>query len=127
MAQILPIILNDGTANVTYSPYEIDSSGVARLRTAAETVIGASELTVSGRTATANRRVTVKLQIPVVQTETVNGISVPKVVRVAIAKCELSLPITSSTAERTSLRKQIAGALDNVLVGAVIDNNENLY
>lgn len=127
MAQILPIILNDGTADVTYSPYEVDASGVARLRTASDTVIGTSELSVSGRTATANRRVVVKLQIPTVQNEIVNGITIPKVVRMEIGKIELSLPITSTKAERTSIRNQLADALKNVLVAAVIDNNENLY
>ena len=127
MAQILPIILNDGTANVTYSPYEIDAAGVARLRTVSDTVIGASELSVSGRTATANRRVVVKLQIPTVQNEVVNGISIPKVVRVEIGKVELSLPITSTKAERKAIRLQLAGSLTNVLIAAVIDENENLY
>lgn len=127
MAQILPIVLNDGTADVTYSPFSVDNSGVARLRTAADTVIGASELSVSGRTATTNRRVTVKLQIPVLQNETVNGITTPRVVRMAIAKCELSLPVTSTGAERLAIRNQISGALANTLVAAVIDNNENLY
>lgn len=127
MAQLSQIVLNNGTANVTFVPYEIDANSVARLRTAAPTSIEALELSVQGRDAVANRRVTVKITVPTVQTETVNGISVPKVVRKQIGSMELSLPKTSLTADRVVLRSLLASALQNALIAAVIDNNESLY
>lgn len=127
MAQLSPIVLNDGTADVTFVPYEIDSNNVARLRTASETAIGAFELSVQGRDAVTNRRVTVKVSVPTVQTETVNGIATPKVVRKQIASVELSLPKTSLTADRVVIRSLIASALKDALIAAVIDSNESLY
>lgn len=127
MAQLTPIVLNDGTADVTFLPHEITSQNVARLRTNAETVIGAEELSVQARDAVNNRRVTVKVTLPVVQNEVINGITTPKVVRQQIATVELSLPKTSIKGDRKRARSLIASALSNALIAAVIDSNESLY
>lgn len=127
MAQLTSIVLNDGTADVTFLPHEITSQNVARLRTNAETVIGAEELSVQARDAVNNRRVTVKVTLPVVQNEVINGITTPKVVRQQIATVELSLPKTSIKGDRTRARNLIASALSNALIAAVIDSNESLY
>lgn len=127
MAQLTSIVLNDGTANVTFLPHEITSQNVARLRTTAETVIGAEELSVQARDAVSNRRVTLKVTLPVVQNEVINGITTPKVVRQQIATVELSLPKTSIKADRIRTRNLIASALSNALIAAVIDSNESLY
>lgn len=127
MAQLTSIVLNDGTADVTFLPHEITSQNVARLRTNAETVIGAEELSVQARDAVNNRRVTVKVTLPVVQNEVINGITTPKVVRQQIATVELSLPKTSIKGDRTRARNLIANALSNALIAAVIDSNESLY
>lgn len=127
MAQLTSIVLNDGTADVTFLPHEITSQNVARLRTNADTVIGAEELSVQGRDAVNNRRVTVKVTLPVVQNEVINGITTPKVVRQQIATVELSLPKTSVKGDRTRARNLIASALSNALIAAVIDSNESLY
>lgn len=127
MAQLASIVLNDGTADVTFLPHEITSQNVARLRTNAETVIGAEELSVQARDAVNNRRVTVKVTLPVVQNEVINGIATPKVVRQQIATVELSLPKTSIKGDRKRARSLIASALSNALIAAVIDSNESLY
>ena len=127
MAQLTPIVLNDGTADVTFLPHEITSQNVARLRTNAETVIGTEELSVQARDAVSNRRVTVKVTLPVVQNEVINGITTPKVVRQQIATVELSLPKTSIKSDRKRARNLIANALSNALIAAVIDSNESLY
>ena len=127
MAQLSPIVLNDGTADVTFLPQEITSQNVARLRTNAESVIGTEELSVQARDAVSNRRVTVKVTLPVVQNEVINGITTPKVVRQQIATVELSLPKTSLKSDRKRARNLIANALSNALIAAVIDSNESLY
>lgn len=127
MAQLTSIVLNDGTADVTFLPHEITSQNVARLRTNAETVIGTEELSVQARDAVSNRRVTVKVTLPVVQNEVINGITTPKVVRQQIATVELSLPKTSLKSDRKRARSLIASALSNALIAAVIDSNESLY
>lgn len=127
MAQLTSIVLNDGTADVTFLPHEITSQNVARLRTNAETVIGTEELSVQARDAVSNRRVTVKVTLPVVQNEVINGITTPKVVRQQIATVELSLPKTSLKNDRKRARSLIASALSNALIAAVIDSNESLY
>ena len=127
MAQLAPIVLNDGKSDITFVPYEIDSNGVARLRSASDSAIGSNELSVQGRDALTNRRVTVKITVPTVQTEVVNGISTPKVVRKQIGTIELSLAKTTSLAERKALRSLLAASLSNPLIAAVIDSNESMY
>lgn len=127
MAQLAPIVLNDGTNDVTFQPYDIDSTGKALFRTSAESVIAGLELSVWARDAKTNRRVTMALTVPVVQTEIVNGISTPKVVRRAFATVELISSKSSLTTEREAVLTLGANMLQNALIASVVKNNESLY
>ena len=127
MAQLSNIVINDGTADVTYVPYQIDSGNVARLRTNTDLAIASSELSINPRNGASNRNVTLKLTLPTVVNETINGVVTPRVVRTRTLSVDLSLPKTTTAVERTAARVLLSNALKNVLVASVIDNNDGLY
>jgi hypothetical protein len=67
------------------------------------------------------------LQIPVVVTETVNGVDNPVVARSARAKVELLLPAGSSGEERGILRSLLAAALTHATCVGLVDDLSNVY
>lgn len=127
MAQLSNIVINDGTADVTYVPYQIDSGNIARLRTNTDLAIASSELSVNARNGSTNRNVTLKITLPTVVSETVNGVVSPRVTRTRTVSVDLSLPKTTTSAERLAARVMLSNLLKNTLVASVIDNNDGLY
>lgn len=127
MAQLSNIVINDGTADVTYVPYQIDSGNIARLRTNTDLAIASSELSVNARNGSTNRNVTLKITLPTVVDETVNGVVSPRVTRTRTVSVDLSLPKTTTSAERLAARVMLSNLLKNTLVASVIDNNDGLY
>lgn len=127
MAQLSNIVINDGTADVTYVPYQIDSGNIARLRTNTDLAIASSELSVNARNGSTNRNVTLKITLPTVVNETVNGVVSPRVTRTRTVSVDLSLPKTTTSAERLAARVMLSNLLKNTLVASVIDNNDGLY
>jgi hypothetical protein len=91
--------------------------------------IGESQLSVSLRKTPENRLVRLKLLMPVVQTETVNGVSTPVVVRKNWADVEFTFNDSSDTAEREVLVGLMADALTSsqTMLDAVITDLEGLY
>lgn len=86
--------------------------------------VGEEKLTVSMRKSASKFRGKLTLTVPVVQTETVNGISIPVAVRTAYATLDVTFDETSSTQERTNLIGMLADSLGtsktlvhNTLVG----------
>jgi hypothetical protein len=67
------------------------------------------------------------LQLPVVVTETVNGVDNPIVARSARAKVELLLPADSSSEERSNLRSLIKEALGSAMCADLVDDLSNVY
>lgn len=127
MAQLSNIVINDGTKDVTYVPYQIDSGNIARLRTNTDLAIASSELSVNARNGSTNRNVTLKITLPTVVDETVNGVVSPRVTRTRTVSVDLSLPKTTTSAERLAARVMLSNLLKNTLVASVIDNNDGLY
>lgn len=127
MAQLSNIVINDGTKDVTYVPYQIDSGNIARLRTNTDLAIASSELSVNARNGSTNRNVTLKITLPTVVNETVNGVVSPRVTRTRTVSVDLSLPKTTTSAERLAARVMLSNLLKNTLVASVIDNNDGLY
>jgi hypothetical protein len=91
--------------------------------------IGDSVLSVSLRKTPENRKVRLKLQCPVVQTETINGVSTPKVVRSNWVDVVFTFNRASSTAEREVLIGQIADALtaSQTMLDGVVTDLQDLY
>jgi hypothetical protein len=67
------------------------------------------------------------LQVPVVVTETVNGVDNPIVARSARAKVELLLPAGSSSEERGIVRSLVAAAMTHATCEGLVDDLSNVY
>lgn len=91
--------------------------------------VGEKRLAVGMAKKTSRYRGVVKLALPVVQTETVNGISRPKVVRTAYANCEFVFDETSSEQERNDCVGMLASALasSKTLVNDAIVKVQGVY
>jgi hypothetical protein len=91
--------------------------------------IGEKRLRVSLRETPSNHKVRLRLEVPVVQTETVEGIDNPKIVRVGTADLVLTFAKTSSTAERNLVAGLMADLLQTTQteLDAIITGLENLY
>lgn len=127
MSQLVQITLNDGTSDLIFKPAGIDNTGVAALVHGDGIIVANKRLSISSRTTTDRRKGTIKLDLPVVVDETVNGISQPKQVRKAYMRADFDFSVLSTTAERVAARNLLMGALDNALANSVIDNNETIY
>lgn len=132
MPTMVPIVLTDSDANDhSFAPRGKDpQSGVATLVKSTGVPVGDERLTI-GRTRTPQGRekVSFKLTIPVVATETISGIDRPSVVRTAYADVTLSFDGTSTTDERADMRVMVADLLGNseAMAAALIDNLDHLY
>jgi len=96
--------------------------------TSAGVPIGNEKVTVSTRDNGARIRSRVSIAIPVVQTETINGIANPKVVRTAYAVTEYVFDKHSSEQERKNLITMLNGiTAADALVDQVLVDAEDLY
>jgi hypothetical protein len=73
--------------------------------------VGEEKLTVSMRKSGSKFRGKLTLTMPVVQNQTVNGITIPTAVRTAYATLDVTFDEGSSTQERTNLIGMLADAL----------------
>lgn len=126
MPQLVNVTLNNGTEDIVYTPQQIVGN-VASLIDPATTILGAGQLSNSVRRTAQRRKTTVKLQVPVLGSETVNGITREVILRKAYATVEFDFAIESATADRTEFRKMLISALNDPSFVATIDKNESLY
>jgi len=82
----------------------VESSGVK---------VGDKMVTLGQRKSASRNRVSLKIAIPVVATETINGVDNPKVVRTAYANVDFNFDRTSSRQERADLVGQLYEALSS--------------
>lgn len=125
MPQLNSIVLKDNAGtDHTFTPRDI-VGGVATLVQSTGVPIGDKTVTVSvNKTATGRRKVVMKVAIPVVQDQTVSGVTRPTVVRTAYADLTLTFDGTSTTAERADLRSFIGWCVhaDTTLMRSIIDD-----
>lgn len=127
------ITINDREATPVghvFSYYGEDANGVdVFVNNASDLIAGRERLTVSARQNAGKHRVKIVLTDPVTVTETVNGVSVPKVARTAYAELLLTFDELSTLQER----KNVVGMCENMLkttqtaLDAVLTNGENFY
>lgn len=104
MPNLANLVVNDRQTPTpvshTFTPRDI-TGNVGTLFESSGVPIGNNLISLSLRkTGNGRTKSTVKFVFPVVQTETINGISRPTVVRVARANLEFDFDDTSSTSER---------------------------
>lgn len=132
MPQLQSVILTDRTTptpvNLTFVPREI-ADGVGVVINAGGTPIGEKRCTVSMKKTNNRYKGEVRLTLPVVATETINGVSEPKVVRTAFAALSVSFDEKSTEQERNDAIGLMASALatGKVLVNDALVKLEGVY
>lgn len=116
-----PIVVNDGTSDVTFSP-DSSSSTHVQLQNLAEAVLARRELLHFDRPSSENGTVrrSIRINVPYVETDA-SGMEIMKMISF---KGELVAPTTSSKALRTRVRVLAANTLQSVTAEAVMDNPE---
>lgn len=133
MPQLQNIVLTDRAAtpvNHTFVPRDIDRNGVATVVESTGVPVGENQLTLSlTRTTGGKFRVVKKLTLPVTQTQTINGVSTPIVVRTAYVEVKFTFDSTSTEQERKDAVGMLASGLDpaKVLTNDTIVKLQNPY
>lgn len=113
----------------TFTPSEL-KDGVGTVVESSGQKIGDSKYSVSSRkTAGGRYAAKVKLEVPVVENQTVNGVTRPVVTRVAYATVDFSFAADSTTAERNNLVGMLADsfAKSKTLVDKTIVDLEGVW
>lgn len=132
MPQLQPMVLTDRAptpAGHTFTPRDI-SSGVGQVVESSGTPIGNKSYTISLRqTPDGKYKGTAKFSVPVVQTQTVNGVATPIVVRTSRVSATFDFDGSSTTQERADVVGMFADSLgaDQPLVNGVLVNLEGVY
>lgn len=117
------LVINDRAATPvahTYTPDGDDANGVHVYSEKTSVPVGNPRYTASLRTSNGKFRPTVKLSIPVVQTQIINGVSSPIVVRTAYAEVNFTFDGLSSEQERADC----VGLLVNSLAASQTQVND---
>lgn len=103
MPQLANLVVADQAAtpvNHTFTPAGIQGN-VATLVESTGVPVGDNKVTIGWSTTSSGRRKSsIKLVLPIVQTQTINGVSTPVVVRVAYGNIEFAFDQTSTEQER---------------------------
>jgi len=131
MPQLQNVILTDRATtpvNHTFTPRDI-VDGIATVVETTGVPVGENRLTLSLRRNATKIKGRLVLTMPVVQTETINGISRPSVVRFAIAEVLFSFDSTSTEDERKNLVGMLESALgaSKTLVNDTFVKLQNVY
>lgn len=131
MPALQSIVLTDraGTpVNYTFVPRDIQA-GIGTVVNNGGVPIGEKKLRVSLLEKNGKMRGEVRLDIPVVATETINGISVPKVVRSIKISLQMESEKTATETERNDAVGMFYSALasSKVLVNDALVKNEGVY
>lgn len=133
MPQLQNLVLTDRTpvtpVDHTFIPREI-ANGVGTVVESTGVPVGNSSVSVSLRkTPSGKFKGTLRIAVPVVQTETISGVSRPVVVRTAYAAVEFTFDETSTEQERTDLVGMLASSLgtSKTLVNDAIVKLQGVY
>lgn len=104
-------------------------NGVGTLVESSGVLNGERKFSIGTRTSATKRKITLRLVLPVVATETINGVSNPKIVRTAYANIEFTFDAASTTQERKDCVGMLQNALDSskTMVDKILVDNEDLY
>lgn len=132
MPQLQPLVLTDRKAtpvNHTFNPQNI-VSGVARVAESSGIPLGDNAVTISiARNGNGRYKAHLKFTFPVLQTETVNGVSKPVIVRSSFAEVHFNFDQSSSEAERNDVVGMVQSALlpAKALVHDAVVKLEGIY
>lgn len=130
MPNMTSITVNDGEATPVahiFVPKGIDGKGVARFRASTGVPIADENLAISLRESSGKVRPRISLAVPVVVTETINGVDEPKIDRAGFGDCSFTFSAKSTKAERRNVRILMANAILHANLESVVDDVENHY
>lgn len=133
MPNLQSLVLTDRQAtpvNHTFLPVsEKDGLATVALADATGAVITEKRFTIQQKRTPGRVRTTVRLSVPTVVTETINGVSSPQVIRSALVDCSFVFADTSTMAERNDIVGMFASALatGKVLVNDTIVKGEAIW
>lgn len=113
MPAAAPIVVNDRKATPvahTFAPRGIQPGSALFVETAS-VPIGEATLTIRTRISAEKYHARLTMAVPVLVTETINGVSVPKVHRVSMADVNFRFENTSTLQERQDIVGMFANAL----------------
>lgn len=113
----------------TFVPVGEDASGVYALEESASTGVGRKRFTISARRVNGKHKVRCVLTVPTAQTETINGVDNPKVVRTGFAELSFTFDRASTTQERKDIVGMAQSALDaaETLTNDALIEMESIY
>jgi len=131
MPALQSIVLNDRETTPvahTFVPRDV-KSGTGLVVRSTGVPVGEEKLTIAMRKVNDKFRGKLTLAVPVVQTQTINGISTPVLVRTAYVNLEVQFSEESSTQERTNVIGMLADALgtSKTLVHKTLVDLEGVY
>lgn len=131
MAQAASVTINDRAATPvahTFAPRSV-TTDQALFVESGSVPIGEKALTISQRKSGTKFKVRVLLKAPVLVTETINGVSVPKVPRTSYADLQLTFDETSTLQERKDTVGLLANALatSQTMVDATLTGLEGIW
>jgi len=132
MPQLQNLVLTDRAAtpvNHTFTPINIDANGVGVVAETGGVPIGEAKYTLQNRRVNGRFKVQLKLSVPVVQTQTINGVSTPTVVRTAYVDSVFTFDSTSTEQERKDLVGLFQSSLDSskTLVNDTVVKLQGVY
>jgi hypothetical protein len=122
--------------NHTFKPYAKTADGVFEFREVTGVPIGDPKITIQSRkTAAGKYQTKIKGSWPIVQTQTINGISTPVVVRTAYIDTTLTFEGTSTIQERKDVVSETMNLFSSTvntaanlwLVDTVLANGEGMF
>lgn len=133
MPQLQTLVLKDRTTPTavdhTFVPREIQGN-VGYVAESAGSPIGDNRVAVGlQKTSSGKFKATVRLTMPVVQTQTINGVTSPVVVRTAYAETVFTFDASSTEAERNNIVGMLADAFGTgkVLVNDTVVKLQGVY
>lgn len=131
MGQLANVVLTDRATtpvNHTYVPLDI-TNGVGTCVESTGVPVGDNRITIAMKKSTDRYKPEVRLTLPVVQNQVVNGITTPTVVRTAYANLSFSFDSTSTLQERKDCVElaRTALAAGTTVPNAVLTNLEGIY
>ncbi len=128
-----PLVLKDRTTPTpvdhTFNPQGETQNGVHVFTEKTASAIGDREFTISLNRSATSIRPTIKVTVPVVQTETISGIDNPVIVRKAIANLSFNFDVRSSPQERADTVAFVANSLatSQTMINDLIVNTNDIY
>lgn len=132
MPQLQNLVLLDRAATPvshTFVPRGISRDGVATVVKNDGTLASEQRVTIATRRNNGNVKTRIVISRPVAMTETINGVSNPKIVRTAYADVTFTFSLSSSEQERNDLVGMLADALgtSKSLINDSVVKGQDIY